>query len=115
MISFIKRLLGLHNWSVWQNFEIGDIQDDETDKLSFGVYVIQDRFCYDCGLIEYHSSETILSPKEHKHDWTLWETYDKGPIICSDKENAQIGSYIEQKRSCTSCGLIELNTAKTQL
>ena len=54
----------------------------------------------------------------HRHEWTLWEIIKEGNIVKTynadiwswGEETQIIGTYLDQRRRCVSCGKFELDT-----
>ena len=55
----------------------------------------------------------------HTHEWSLWEIVNEGNITRSqddttwtwgEKQDHVIGTYLDQRRRCVSCGKYELDT-----
>lgn len=44
------------------------------------------------------------------HSYTKWLTFNEGDLYANNKKEGElaIGTYIEQKRICTKCGLVLL-------
>lgn len=55
------------------------------------------------------------------HKWGPWETVECGDIKRSlslfgtEKGEQVVGSYVEQRRTCVICGLVQLRTVRTEL
>ena len=49
----------------------------------------------------------------HTHEWGMWEIVKEGTITSYNSDtwsNDEIGSYIDQRRHCETCGKYELDT-----
>lgn len=52
----------------------------------------------------------------HTHEWDLWEITKEGKIVrCADtsewnSEETVLGTYLDQRRRCKTCGKYELDT-----
>ena len=60
--------------------------------------------------------ENAIDPQTppHTHEWGLWEIVKEGIITKPGDDNWEedrtIGTYLDQRRRCTTCGKYELDT-----
>ena len=48
------------------------------------------------------------------HSWSKWELIDQGNLV-RKIDQIVIGCFVEQKRTCEYCNLIELKTTQTRI
>jgi hypothetical protein len=58
------------------------------------------------------------SQSPHTHEWGLWEIVKEDALIRYNSEtwtDDEIGSYLDQRRRCATCGKYELDTQVTYI
>ena len=62
------------------------------------------------------NNEPDLQSPPHTHEWGMWEIVNEGSITQNELgEDITIGTYLDQKRRCSTCGKYELDTQVTYI
>ena len=83
----------------------------------------------DAGKLHPDVAKLLSQPKKKRicfwpwsHDWQRWISTEEGKIIRTRTwlytkvgEDANIGNYKVQERTCNNCGKIEINTVRTTI
>ena len=102
------------NWT-WKFWPFNKPEDDEGAieygvTSGYGTYVDLDKRKFPM------ANEPDPQSPPHTHDWDVWEITKEGSIVREgdtsewNSQDVVIGTYIDQRRRCKTCGKHELDT-----